>query len=172
MGISYRVPTTTNLTGTIPTADAASLGLVTPGGSLVFTLRVDNNVCSAQIYPPTIGGSPASDDCGVLEFAGPSDSVSISYAASHPNGFATYGFALYRGINPKTPPSASGVVAPAPGGQTSSHAVSYLMDACPVAGFAETLNVYAMATDGWSRQSQYDRHAVRAFVLSPAGLVS
>ena len=38
---------------------------------------------------------------------------------------------------------------------------------CTVAGFSENLHVYAMATDGWSRQSQYDDGDVRAFVLAP-----
>jgi hypothetical protein len=38
---------------------------------------------------------------------------------------------------------------------------------CPVAGFSENLYVWASATDGWSRQSQYDASFVRAFVLAP-----
>jgi hypothetical protein len=38
---------------------------------------------------------------------------------------------------------------------------------CTVAGFSENLRVYAMATNGWNRQSQYDAGDVRAFVLAP-----
>jgi hypothetical protein len=39
---------------------------------------------------------------------------------------------------------------------------------CDVAGFAEDLYVSAMATDGWSRLSQYDSNPPpQAFVLAP-----
>jgi len=39
---------------------------------------------------------------------------------------------------------------------------------CDVAGFAEDLYVAAMATNGWSRLSEYDSSpAPRAFVLAP-----
>jgi hypothetical protein len=44
-----------------------------------------------------------------------------------------------------------------------------LLGACTIAGFAETLSVWAMATDGWSRLSGYDDHKVRAFALAPVG---
>jgi len=34
--------------------------------------------------------------------------------------------------------------------------VSSLLGSCTIAGFAEVLFVWALATDGWSRLSQYD----------------
>jgi hypothetical protein len=36
-----------------------------------------------------------------------------------------------------------------------------------IAAFSESLYVYATATNGWSRQSQYDASATQAFVLVP-----
>ena len=45
--------------------------------------------------------------------------------------------------------------------------VGSLLDACTLAGFTENLYVAHHATDGWSRQSQYDSSAARAFVLAP-----
>jgi hypothetical protein len=52
---------------------------------------------------------------------------------------------------------------------TVNTTASYLLENCTIAGFAETLSVIAMATNGWSRQSQYDFYAVRAFALAPQG---
>ena len=37
-----------------------------------------------------------------------------------------------------------------------------------IAAFAENLYVAASATNGWSRQSQYDASDTQAFVLVPA----
>jgi nitrite reductase/ring-hydroxylating ferredoxin subunit len=49
--------------------------------------------------------------------------------------------------------------------------VGSLLDACVLAGFTEQLYVAHMATDGWSRQSQYDTSAARAFVLRHDGVL-
>jgi len=46
--------------------------------------------------------------------------------------------------------------------------VSLLLGACDKGAFAETLAVWAMATDGWSRLSYLDRYpAAKAFALEP-----
>jgi hypothetical protein len=167
-GIKYRVPAVTSFSGDIDTDDAATLGLIS-GNSFILTLHVDNNTCAAAIAAPTLGGIAADDGCGVLEYTSAASSVTIAYTASHPKGFATYGFGLTRGINPVTPPSV-GPGIPATGTVSTSHPVSALLGGCTVAGFAENLYVAAMATDGWSRQSAYDASAVRAFVLAPEGI--
>ncbi|HSE44079.1 MAG TPA: hypothetical protein VLA89_01995, partial [Gemmatimonadales bacterium] len=138
-GIKYLVPASTDLSGTILTEDAANLGLVT-GNSFIMTLHIDNNECAASIGPPTLNGIPANDNCSVLEYtpATSGASVMMPYTASHPNGFATYSFSLYRGSNLLTPPSVSGL--PVGGGSHSaSDTVSNLLGGCVVAGFSENL---------------------------------
>ena len=165
-GIKYRVPAVTDLSGDIPTADAAALGLVS-GNSFIMTVHLDNNACSAEIAAPVLNGAVTANACGVLEYdpAAPG-SVDLAYTASHPNGFATHSFSLYRGVTLLTPPTVSGV--PVGGGSFSTtQTVNSLLGGCPVAGFSENLYVAALATDGWSRLSGYDRPAVRAFVLAP-----
>lgn len=169
LGINYRVPTSTDLSGTINTEDAAGLGLVS-GNSFIMTIHIDNNVCSSSIAPPTLNGVSASDDCGVLEYdPNAPGSVTMNYTASQPNGFATYDFRLYRGVNPETPPSVTGVPV-GTGSFSTTQTVNYLLDGCTVAGFAEIVYAHAMAYDGWETLSNYDSSAVRAFVLSPQNL--
>ncbi len=170
-GINYRVPAVTDLSGDVDTDDASTLGLVFDDdgdgkASFIMTLHVDNNVCSASIAAPTLDGTPADDNCGVLNYDPSSPgSVTMTYTASHPNGFATYSFTLYRGVNPLTPPSTSG---PVNGGSFSTtQTTSYLLGGCTVAGYSENVYVAASATDGWYRLSNYDAQAVRAFVLAP-----
>lgn len=165
-GIKYRIPDTDDFSGDIETEDAATLGLVT-GNSMIVTLFVDNNVCAAGVDAPTLNGVPASDNCGVLEYGSAAPgSVQLDYTASHPNGFATHNFQLYRGINLLTPPSVGGVPVGA-GSFSSTQTVSYLLGGCNIAGFSESVYAAAMATDGWGRLSGYDDGAVRAFVLAP-----
>jgi hypothetical protein len=165
-GIHYVVPTSTDFSGTIFTEDAATDGLVN-GSTLILTLHIDNNPCTASIDAPTINGTPAGDDCGVLDYSSLSDSVEMSYHAHQPNGFATYAFTLYRGVNALTPPSQSG---PIGGGDFSdTETAGYLLGTCTIAGYSENLSVWAMAIDGWERLSNYDASSVRAFVIAPDG---
>lgn len=161
--IRYVVPTSTDLTGTIQTVDASTLGLVS-GNSFVMTLHVDNNPCTASISPPTLNGTPADDDCGVLRYDTQSPgSVSMPFTADHPNDFASYNFSVHRGVNKVL--DASGPVAA--GTPTLSEPVETLLGGCAVAGFSENLYVSASATNGWRNLSEYDRADVRAFVLAP-----
>ena len=168
-GIAFRVPTTTDLTATIPTANAAALGLVTAAGRFVMRLHVDNNECTALIDPPIVSGSVSADPCGLLRYGAGSDAVTLGYTASHPNGFATYSFGVQKGVTPIASVAEGGPVGPAPGVHTVATTAGALLGTCTIAGFAETLGVYAMATDGWSRLSGYDDHKVRAFALAPTG---
>ena len=178
LGIKWRVPTSTDLSGTIETDDASTLGLVS-GNSFIMTLHIDNSRCSASIAAPKLDGTPASDNCGVLEYdPNAPGSVLMEWIASHPNGigsdgFATYSFAVYRGVNLLVIPSglptlpSSGRAHIGAVGFSNTQAVNDLLGGCTVAGFSENLYVWAMATDGWARLSQYDAAAVRAFVLAP-----
>jgi hypothetical protein len=163
LGIHYAVPTSTDLSGTIQTSDAGALGLVS-GNSFIMTLHVDNNSCTASIAAPTLNGTPAGDDCGVLRYNPMNPgSVTMSYTATHPHGFATYNFGVVRGIHSVA--GASGPVGPGPSSITET--VTTLLGGCDTAGFSENLYVAALATDGWGRLSGYDRSDVRAFVLAP-----
>lgn len=169
-GIKYRVPTSTDLSGTIFTANAATLGLVQDDdgdglSSFIMTLHLDNNVCGANIAAPKINGTIEADDCGVMNY-GTGDSVTMTYTASHPNSFATYGFSVVRGVSPVVA-SASGIAGTGASSSIVETVTNLRSPDCPVAGFAETLNVYAMATNGWDRLGGYDASAVRAFVLAP-----
>lgn len=165
LGISYRIPSTTNLNGTIPTDDAAALGLVF-GGSLVYRLHIDNNPCSGSIGAAQLGGQTADPNCGVLTYSSTAATLSLPFTASHPNGFATYSFQTLRGLVQVL--ADSGPVGPPPGSHTLTPTVASLLGPCTTAGFAEDLYVAATATDGWSRQSQYDAHPnPRPFVLKP-----
>ncbi|MDP1832261.1 MAG: hypothetical protein Q8K67_09395 [Geothrix sp.] len=170
-GIRYFVPTSTDLSATIHTVDASTLGLVA-GNTMVITLHVNNQSCGAFIAPPAIGGAIADPCCGVLKY-GLGDTVTLAWQASHPHGHATYGFGVVRGVSSVY--SSGGGVG---GGSFSvTRTVGQLLNdnlpagcaagGCPVAGFSENLHVYATATDGWSRQYQYDADSVRAFVLAP-----
>jgi hypothetical protein len=129
-------------------------------------LHIDNNATTAVIHPALLNGSVAADaNCGLIRYGDPgTDTVTIAYTASHPNGFADYSFEFKRGTTPLTPPSASGQ---ATGTFSSSPSVGSLLSVnCTIAGFAENLNVIGRATDGWSRLG-YDAHDLAAFVLAP-----
>lgn len=170
LGIRWRVPASASLTGTINTRDAAALGLVdTVNNAMIVTVRVDNNPCAAAIGAPAVDGSTAADACGVMNYGARSQTVTLPYTALQRNAFAQHSFYVQRGAVSPPELSRSGAAAPSlpamPAAPTSS--VGDLLDDCTLAGFTEQLYVAHMATDGWSRQSQYDASAVRAFVLAP-----
>lgn len=172
-GVHFVVPKSTDLSGTIETEEAAALGLVPGppvdgGNAFVMRLHIDNNPTSANIASPLLNGSIGPEPhCGTIEYSpGGSDSLTIPYTASHPNGFANYSFVLKRGVTTLIPPSNGGPVGS--GSFSSSESVDSLLDGCAVAGFAEELYVEGTATDGWARQ-HYDASDLRAFVLKPPG---
>ncbi|MCU0646781.1 MAG: hypothetical protein MUF00_02190 [Gemmatimonadaceae bacterium] len=171
LGIKWRVPESADLTGTIQTADAATLGLVDAARNcMIVTVRVDNNPCLAGIEAPLVGFSAAADQCGVMNYSARSEIVTTPFVALQRNRFADFSFYVQRGAVSPPELSASGQAAatgptmpPAP-----SETVGNLLDTCTLAGFTEQLYVAHRATDGWGRQSGLDRSAARAFVLAPA----
>ncbi len=140
-------------------------------------LRVDNNGCVAVVHP--VGGDITPDPaCGFHEYASPSDDVSLSFEASHPNDLGTYDFDVVRGAT-------SHVAAAETSGQTGAGgydgfsnlggstygkdvSVSALVGPCPSAAFAETLRVRATAQNGYSRIASYDAFDSAGFALTPA----
>ena len=175
LGIVYVVPKTVDLTTTIQTQNASTLGLVSMG-KLIYQLYIDNNPCVGGIDAPTISGTAADPTCGLLRYSAGGDAVALGYLAEHPFGYATYQFDVYRGTTnlaqseppPPGPPNTLPVGA-SPWTHTVNTTASALLGSCTIAGFAETLSVYALATNGWSRQQQYDFYTVRAFALAPQG---
>lgn len=171
-GVRYFVPTTMDPDGTIHTADAATLGLVS-GNSFIMTVHVDNSDTFGSLGTPALDGNPA-DSCGVFRYGvGPAGTVTIPYTATHPDNFATFSYRLSRGATLLTPPSTSGHVGPATNPAIVSMSVLALLTQpdgtiCDIAGFAEDLYVWALATDGWNRLAGYDSNPPpRAFVLAP-----
>jgi hypothetical protein len=178
LGIQWRVPASNDLTGTIQTRDAASLGLVNATmNRMQLTLRVDNNPCFARIDAPAVGGATAADECGVMNYASLATPVTVPFAALQRNRFANYSFYVQRGaVSPPEYSAANTAAAnlasmpaaipPSPPGDPLP-TVGSLLDACTLAGFTEQLYVAHTGSDGWSRLSGYDASAVRAFVLAP-----
>lgn len=183
LGIKWRVPMSSDLSGTIQTRDAAALGLVDAAlDRMVLTLRVDNNTTFARIDAPSVGGNVSADACGVMNYASRLLPVDVPFLALQRNRFANYSFYVQRGAVSPAEYSANGTAAanaagmpaaipPSPPGDPQP-TVDSLLDLCTLAGFTENLYVAHTATDGWSRQSQYDRSAARAFVLASGPIAS
>jgi hypothetical protein len=138
--------------------------------SASLTIMVNNQQCVAVLSPPQVAGVSA-DACGVLHYSSPSATVTIPFTATQPANYATFSFALARGVTPlgAPPPPAlpGGPVSTAPPAVTAS--VSDLMGSClakKIAGFAAELYVAATMTNGYNRQSQYDAEALMGFVLT------
>ena len=170
LGIKWRVPESTDLTGTIQTADAATLGLVHAAQNyMIVTVRVDNNLCAALLDAPTLDGSAAADECGVLDYSSRASTVAVPFYALQRNAYADYSFYVQRGAVWPPELQRAGVAATSAAAMPAAptETVNNLLDACNTAGFVEHVYVAHRATDGWSRQSQYDAHATRAFVLAP-----
>jgi hypothetical protein len=175
LGIRYFVPDVDDLTGTITTVDAATLGLVS-GNSIIVTVHVDNNPTFAEIDAPSIGASSADPCCGVLGFA-PGDAVTLPWRAKHKNGFATFTFQTKRVdqlvfSQPSTPVGLTGNFSTVQNAQTLMDAnlpAGCLPGGCNVAAFASFEYVTAMAIDGWTRLSYLDSMDFEAFTLSKGG---
>jgi len=166
------VPDVDDLTGTITTVDAATLGLVS-GNSMIVTVHVDNNPTFADIGAPSIGAVSADPCCGVLGFA-PGDAVTLPWRARHKNGFATFTFQTKRVdqlvfSQPSTPVGLVGNFSTVQDAETlmdTNLPAGCLPGCCTVAAFASFEYVTAMATDGWTRLSYLDTWDFTAFTLS------
>jgi hypothetical protein len=137
-----------------------------------LSIYVDNNRCTATIAEPTLNGVQATNACGFLPYnpaTAPADQVQISFVAAQPEDYATYQFSLIKGVNAVALSQATsgpvGGISPASDPITAT--VASLLGTCTTAGFAAEVYVYADATTGWTRCSQYDASAAVAFVLAP-----
>lgn len=145
----------------------------------VFKLHIDNRRCTAYIDAPTIGGVPASDNCGFLRYS-PGDNVRIGYHAIHPDQLATHHFWIRRAIQivsnvygeVSAPSMAYGSLHSYSGDGLGNFAktdftTNELLGTCTEGAFAEMLRVRAKATNGWTRLHEYDASHQRAFALAP-----
>ncbi len=147
-------------------------------GGFIFPLNIDNRPCQAVIDTPmittpgsgTIGADP---NCGFLRYAD-TDTIHLDFHALHPAERATFRFWIRRGANEIK--DIHGEVAAAPVGEwngdhhgnfAANFAPADLRGECPHAAFAEMLNVYAKATDGWDQIESYNAYDQWAFALSP-----
>ncbi len=175
--------------GEVPTTLASDEYRIRQAGDTVafrLVLHVDNNPCEAENYTISGAGLTVNANCGFVQYA-PGANAHVSFKAKHPNGFANFRFRIHRGTGINVPEAAAtGLVSdimvngygrdPAyvfskdipvttlltsntPGGATP----------CSKAAFAETLDVDALATNGWSHHLWYlDRTATPvAFALEP-----
>jgi hypothetical protein len=166
-------------TGTITTSPAPTYNRVLSGAGHTMgfrmVVRVDNNRCYAEIFP--VGGDVTPDpDCGFHNYSSLSDDAGLSFMARHPNHFATYGFSTTRGPGGTVAAAGTTGVAGEAGTnlfiETSDFvyakdvAVSALLGTCANAAFAERLDVYATATNGYGTLSGYNAADNAAFALA------
>lgn len=164
--------------------DSPAIYLNVAESHFVMKVRIDNQVCTASIKPTQVNGTPAGIECGFVNYINDTDGALLSYEASHPQHFATFGFSVRRGYGVYPPAAqASGMVI----GDTSGYglgadglyrktlSVGYLLKAdaagnltgtCDKAAFAESLAVWATASNGSRRLSEYDRSDLAAFAIA------
>lgn len=165
--------------GTITTSPAPNYNRILVGANTMgfrMVVRVDNNRCFAEIQP--VGGTVTPDpDCGFHYYSSPSDAAGLSFIARHPNHFATYGFTTERGTGPAITDASTSGVAGEPGTNgfvevsdftySKNVTVSTLLGTdCTNAAFSERLDVYAMATNGYTTLIGYNRADNAAFALA------
>lgn len=157
-------------------------------GGFVFNLHIDNNVCTASIDLPTIGGTSVADSCGFLRYDPASPiGVTLGFHARHPNNFAEFNFKVVRGstflstvstLNQEVSAAIAGAYTGDGSGNFAHPFTKSLLlcgpddpaTCCVNAAFAEHLYVFAKATTGWGdRISSYDAEALHAFALAPVG---
>lgn len=155
--------------GPLYTDEADDLGLVLDDDgdglkSFIMPLHIDNNVCTASINSPQLDGVVA-NECGVMQYLNTSNTVTIPFVASHPNGFASYSFNVKRGINIL---SALNQFGQATGVFNSVSPLNTMLSVnCPMAGYSAHLHVNAWATNGYAEINAYDRGDHIGFALSP-----
>ncbi|MBP7687069.1 MAG: hypothetical protein KA765_04150 [Thermoflexales bacterium] len=136
-----------------------------------LVVHIDNRVCHGNIDDVTVNTVPAGR-CGFLEYNTLNDTARISFHASHPDNFAAFHFRVVRVATDISEASANGLVdaGSANGFNRSGDlfskdlTINTLMTSgledgetpCTRAAFAEALDVYALATNGYGRLSNLD----------------
>lgn len=172
--------------GTLTLADATDEHLIFDGNDVVafrMVVRVDNNVCEAQInqFEGTAPEIELDHKCGFIQYA-PGAEIKLSFKARHAHDFASFSFNVFRGAgNHVAEASVAGPVGASIGGfdrgsdsvfrkaiQVTKMLESGVPPECTKGAFVENLYVTAWATDGWSRLSYLDASvAPNAFAVEP-----
>jgi hypothetical protein len=139
---------------------------ITPAGQLAFRVLIDNNDTAASIDGVSVEGHFA-DKCGILHYSNAGEDVGISFHATHPNDYLTWSLGVSLGFHGGVASEGGSSSSPPEPENPLVRTVSQLFDGtgCTDGAFAINLYTAARATDGYSRQSQYDRSASAAFAL-------
>lgn len=142
---------------------------ITDHGRLIFRIQVDNSPTTAALPGVSISGGGSTDSCGFVDYTSDAQTVSINYTAWQPNNFISWSLGVVKGLSgPVASASADGNApgAPLPAFASLNNSAGTLVGTCPHgAAFAVNLYCWAWATDGYSRQSEYDSSATIAFAL-------
>ncbi|MEM7101637.1 MAG: hypothetical protein AAF502_00820 [Bacteroidota bacterium] len=141
-------------------------------------VRIDNNRCKADIKEVEVEGLFADPMCGFVKYQNKSQKATITFEASHSNGFARFSFVTVRGsgnvIHPAT--DTGHVITNSDnndftlaGGEFSAEITisDMLPTTCSQGAFAERLYVNALATNGSNTELNYlDASDLEAFALA------
>jgi len=166
---AYLLPDQSIALGTYTNAPAFNINA---DGDLIFQIMIDNNHTVAQLPKvQTPISSTDTDPCGILHYTSGSDIVDIFYVAFHPNDYIDWGLSVSLGILGGVASLGGNVSAGSLGAPADfANTASALLDGCTQGAFAVNLNCYARATNGYSRQYQYDCSATIGFaLLKPCG---
>lgn len=148
-----------------------------------FKLRIDNQVCYADVLDALVDGNPTDAICGIGHYDDKvNDKATLKFQAGQPNDFATYSFNVTKGnSNSVSIANSNGYVAQINNGYTISEVlvsgisrdqyekemnVSAMLGSCNMAAFAEVLHVLATHTDGANRIHAYDRGDTAAIAMA------
>jgi hypothetical protein len=138
-------------------------------GDLNFRIGVDNNATKAALYDAVTGSHGSGDACGMRHYNGPNDPVTIVYAATQPENFIDWSLSVTRGTCGQVAGTSAHTSSADPANFTNNASVLLApfggCTACVQAAFAVNLYCAARITNGYGRQSQYDRSATIAFAL-------
>jgi len=137
---------------------------ITPEGQLTFRVLIDNNDTVASIDSVSAAGNTA-DKCGMLHYKHGHDEVAIAFEATQPEDHLTWSLGVSLGFYGGVASESGSTSSPPAGENPLERHASELLHGCTNGAFAVNLYTAATATDGYSRQSQYDRSASVAFAL-------
>ena len=161
---AYLLPDQSVSLGTYTNAPAYNINA---DGDLIFQIMVDNNHTVAQLPKvQTPISSTDRDPCGILHYTNGSDIVDIFYVAFHPNDYLDWDLGVSLGILGQVAATSGSVSAGSLGFPADfANSASALLDGCTQGAFAVNLYCYARATNGYSRQYEYDCSATIGFAL-------
>jgi hypothetical protein len=161
---AYLLPDQSVPLGTYKNAPAYNIN---GAGDLIFQFIVDNNHTVAQLPKvKTPIDSTDSDPCGILHYTNGSDTIDIYYVAFHPNDYLDWDLGVSLGILGPVASTNGNVSAGSLGSPADfANSASALLESCTQGAFAVNLVCHARATDGYSKQTQYDCSATIGFAL-------